>query len=754
MLLSSIFLGALWLGELTQAAFLRDLNPNVQYDYIIVGSGAGGSPLAARLASYGHSVLLLDAGDDQTHSYQYRVPALHLAASEYVPMTWNYFVNHYPDLNRQQRDSKMVWTLPNGQEYVGNQPLSGAQPKGVLYPRAGTFGGCTAHNAMITSLPDEEDWSYIVNVTGDASWSPQYMRTLFQRLENCNYSPHSMGGHGFDGWLHTSVTSLAFSIMDFKLNGMVLGAASALGKSLFGKIFLDALGLASIFVSDLNSDALNRDRTEGLFQVPLAINNGVRSGPTDFVKSVMATPNARLDVLFNSLVTRIELRRGASGRPRAQGVWFARGQSLYRADPRASYGQPMPQSRLIRANKEVIISAGAFNSPQLLKLSGIGPRQELQQWGIPVTVDLPGVGTNLQDRYENTVVTSSAQNFTLVQPCTFLRTPDDPCLQSWLTQSTIVQRGGYTSSGIALAVLKKSSVAENDIPDLFIAGALAQFTGYFPNYSATGYADARHWTWIILKAHTRNRAGTVQLRSTDPRDTPIINFNYFESGTNQYGEADKDAQALAEGLDFARKATANINHVPFIPQFTEDWPGSRVSDLASEKQWARDEAWGHHASCTCPIGAANDPSAVLDSRFRVLGVDSLRVVDASVFPKIPGYFIVLPVYMVSEKAADVIHQDSPQIQPLTQAPIRPYPPTTYPTSPYYNRPSYNMPSFQMPSFQMPSFQMPTFRMPTFQMPTFQMPTFQMPTFQMPSFRMPSFQMPSWGMPTFGMPRYY
>ncbi|KAM4056659.1 GMC oxidoreductase [Hirsutella rhossiliensis] len=648
MLLSAVLLSVLWLGGPTRAGFIAEIDPEVEYDYVIVGSGAGGSPLAARLAKYGHRVLLIDAGDDQTSSYEYRLPALSLGASEFPAMSWNFFVNHYPDLNRQRKDTKMTWTLPSGQEFIGANPPPGAKPKGILYPRAGTLGGCTAHNAMITAYPDEEDWNHIAKIMGDKSWAAGRMRDMFKRLERCRYFPASPIGHGFNGWLTTSVTSLVFTLKDVKLGAMVLAAASAVGQGI-DKYLLDAKGFAQVFFRDLNSGFGNRDRREGLFQLPGAIKDGERSGPVDFINQVLSewTPSGReryhLDILLSTLVTRIKFETGTSGRPRAVGV---------------EYNSELPPPRLIRAKREVIVAGGAFNSPQLLKLSGIGPKKELQRFGIPVLVDLPGVGTNLQDRYENTVVTSSPQNFTLTEKCTFLQTKNDPCLKSWLTEKSIANRGAYTSSGLALAILKKSSVAENEIPDLFIAGSLSYFTGYFPGYAAVAGADARHWTWVILKAHTRNRAGTVELRSADPRDTPIINFNYFEAGTNDKGQAEKDARALAEGVEYARKATENINHAPTGTEFKEDWPGKRVSSKEEMKKWVRDEAWGHHASCTCPIGADDDPMAVLDSRFRVRGVDGLRVVDASVFPKIPGYFIVLPVYMISEKAADVIHADA------------------------------------------------------------------------------------------------
>lgn len=199
---------------------------------------------------------------------------------------------------------------------------------------------------------------------------------------------------------------------------------------------------------------------------------------------------------------------------------------------------------------------------------------------------------------------------------------------------------------MSLGIVKKSSVAEGD-PDLFIAGAPVAFPGYYPGYSADGTADVRHWSWITLKAHSRNRAGTVTLRSADPRDMPLINFNSFQDEAT----GAKDIQAVVEGMKLSRKMFANV--VPLTGGFTEVWPGPDVKD-ADLPEFVKNEAWGHHASCTCPIGKDGDSMAVLDAKFKVRGTEGLRVVDASVFPKIPGFYIAVPVYMVSEKAADVI----------------------------------------------------------------------------------------------------
>jgi choline dehydrogenase-like flavoprotein len=176
------------------------------------------------------------------------------------------------------------------------------------------------------------------------------------------------------------------------------------------------------------------------------------------------------------------------------------------------------------------VAGGTYNTPQLLKLSGIGPSAELDSFGIPVVVDLPGVGTNLQDWYEQTLIGVTPTNFSLVEGCTFMKTADDPCLKQWETGATQYLKGVYASNGIALGVIRKSRVASDEKdpdPDLIITGGSANFHGYYPGWSNDALADHVHWSWIVLKGHTRNynAGGTVALRSADRRDTPVIDFN-------------------------------------------------------------------------------------------------------------------------------------------------------------------------------------------------------------------------------------
>src|SRR5262245_33681241 len=161
--------------------------PEEKYDYIVVGSGAGGGPVAVRLAEAGYSVLILEAGDDK-EPYDYKVPAFHALSSENEELAWKFFVHHYADPAQEKRDKTNY--LPD---------------KGIFYPRAGTLGGCTAHHAMIFIAPHNSDWNHIAELTGDRTWRAWPMRKYFQKLERCGYLNRpwyrrvNFGRHGFDG---------------------------------------------------------------------------------------------------------------------------------------------------------------------------------------------------------------------------------------------------------------------------------------------------------------------------------------------------------------------------------------------------------------------------------------------------------------------------------------------------------------------------------------------------------------------------
>ena len=617
------------------------------FEYIIIGSGAGGGPLACNLARAGHRVLLLEAGNDQGKLLSQQIPAWHVRSTEEPAMRWDYFVKHYDDDTQARRDSKFV-----------ESPGPHHEP-GVLYPRAGTLGGCTAHHAMITVYPHQSDWDHIADITGDDSWRADGMRRYFQLIENCQYidrdDEDEARGHGLNGWLKTTMPDTRIAVTDTKLIRMVAAAAKAFGVTGALDGPLDSIfnsngalqQLTGLMSRDLNSADPNRDATEGLFGVPQATDGQKRRGPREYILDTIAA-GFPLTLRTNTLVSKILFadEPDSDGNLRATGVEIMEGQNLYRASPMSDQNDPeLPSTRPELATREVIISCGTFNTPQLLKLSGIGPKAELEAMDPPIKVlkELQGVGTNLQDRYEVGIISELSSDFNAIDDCKFGDSEPDPCLDQWKQG-----KGPYTTHGAAVSVVMKSSPDVPD-PDLIIFGLPSYFKGYEPGYSHDVFGSRNKFTWAILKGHTQNTAGTVTLRSTDPRDVPDIRFKYFHEGTPE--GADHDLQAMVRGVQFARTIRDKADDLFLFTRINEIVPGPSVTDIAT---FVKDEAWGHHASCTCPIGAKDDPNAVLDSKFRVKGTSNLRVVDASVFPRIPGFFIVVPIYMISEKACDEI----------------------------------------------------------------------------------------------------
>ncbi len=866
------------------------------FDYIIVGSGAGGGPLASRLAEKGKKVLVLEAGSDpviaKADAYPTaekgevtKVPGYYAAASEDKELSWMFSVRHHAKLADQQRDEKYspqrvervqeitpqrittkAGAFPGGDyalneqtqfvneagtsippasihpdalitvylaggggslaekvvlrdaktalertildpnspvgvksplaaKYLDPHPKGGKQ--GVFYPRSSGVGGCTAHHAMITIAPNDKDWDYIAELTGDDSWRAGPMRGYFAKFENNQYlkayrsflrtvlgffyeiyrwfvllvNPRAMldkGGHGFKGWAPTNfidpflIKTIAKTDQPF-LRAIVEAAIGTLHQNSrwIAMLKTAALRFRVLQAIDFNDLNTRRAKPEGVFLIPIGVEGersedeqkepgtGRRFGVREFLLKTRRQHPDKLVIKTRVHVTRVlfENEKDEDGKlvPRAIGVECAPGEHLYEASPKQQQAGSERVCYFVRKQRgEVILCGGAFNTPQLLMLSGIGDREHLEEHKITTltgvsktttatgetswqaeplagsgVINLPGVGANLQDRYEVTVVSELNADLATLDGVSFLPGDNnDPARRQWLQEKS----GLYTTNGGTLAVIRRSQAAIDEgwvEPDLFTFGAPAAFRGYYWNWSRELFKDKiggeqdlhRLWSWVILKAYTRNHHGLVRLRSASPFDMPEICFDAFnekaegellvlrpkkaaleevvkkaeEEGNavssatrealievteqiklneSRIADSKRDLEALVDAVAFMRKVNA-YNPDQFV---REVQPGTERQDSTDEmREWVRGQAWGHHASCTCRIGSdpwrrdvkeLRDECAVLDSRFQVHGVRGLRVVDASVFPKIPGYFILAPIFMVSEKAADTLLQDA------------------------------------------------------------------------------------------------
>lgn len=590
-------------------AFAEDV-----YDYIVVGSGPGGGPLASNLARANYSVLLIEAGDQSTVG----------PGEEYPPqVTWDFFVKHYSDEKKNMMNRHLTWKTKEGRYWVGagtDTPPEGSEFLGVHYPRGSSIGGSSMINKQCTWLPSDSDWNHVQNLTGDASWNSDNMRKIFERIEQNHYLPPGTPGHGFDGYFEvnmnkvTTVSQPAFGIMQAVAENMSFPTTQS--------------DLVTLMNKDANFLDPKRDWTEGIWGLPIhAKANGERYSSRDYINDTVAK-NFPLTLSLNSLATRVLFSNSScAGKPRAIGVEYLQGKSIYRADSRITASSNTTGTlKTARARKEVIVSGGAFNTPQILMLSGIGPASHLNSLNIPVVADLPGVGANLQDNQEMPIighVTSQHNDTAWTQPFVMLTTPHSP----------------------------------DGERDMFVMQGLFAFRGFWPdNQTNVNLPVDPPGTYgmSMVKNHPRNTAGYVRLRSADPRDTPEINFMLFEEGK------DVDMGAMKWTIAWARRMYASAKAVT-VKAVEPPCPGGVGPDGgcgASDEEWITGQTFGHHPTSTAAIGMDGDEKAVLDSRFRVRGVSGLRVVDASVFPRTPGIFPVVSVFMVSEKASDVIKEDA------------------------------------------------------------------------------------------------
>ncbi|WP_460200243.1 GMC family oxidoreductase [Scytonema sp. NUACC21] len=395
---------------------------------------------------------------------------------------------------------------------------------------------------------------------GNPGWSYQNVLPYFKKSENqqrgaCKY--HSVGGE--------------------------LSVTDVMSPTMASQRFVDA---AVAMGYDYNPD-FNAMQQEGVGPCQFTIKDGKRhSAAAAFLLPILKRPN--LTTMTGAFVRRL-LFEGT----RTVGVEYVHSGMLHQ----------------VKVRSEVILSAGAFDSPKLLMLSGIGDAQHLQAMGISVVVNLPGVGQNLQDHILIPVVHQATQE---LRPAT-------------------------TSNGISEAGMFVHSEGNQDVaPDLQL------FFGPIP-WSPPGYARVDSgFTGTAILTHPQN-IGSVSLGSPDPKDPPIVQMNYLQSQS--------DVQKLVAGIKLLR----NLFHSSAFDEFRgeEIAPGAEVTSDEALEAYVRDVCGTvYHPVGTCKMGT--DPMAVVDPELRVHGVEGLRVVDASIMPTLTTGNTNAPTIMIAEKAADLI----------------------------------------------------------------------------------------------------
>ncbi|XP_026277861.2 glucose dehydrogenase [FAD, quinone]-like [Frankliniella occidentalis] len=571
-----------------------------EYDFIVVGAGTAGCALAARLSEVaGWSVLLVEAGRTEIFAMDIPITANLLQFSE---ANWKY---------RTQPSKKACL---------------GMKDKRCNWPRGKVMGGSSVLNYMLWTRGhrmDYDNWEKL----GNPGWGFKDVLPYFKKLENMQVKEMAADKkwHGTDGPVMISHIPFRTPIAE-----AFLEAGKQLGHPVVDYNAENMTGYAHFQVTMLKGSRWSSNRA---YLRPIK-----DSRPTLHVAKETLATRVVVDPVTREAVG-VELLRRPSGLG-----------SALRTSTR----------RMIRARREVIVSAGAINSPQLLMLSGIGPREHLQELQIPVIADL-AVGHNLMDH-----VSAGGVLFVVNQSISLKseRLYSGPIMTEWLVNHTGPGSIPGGCESVAFYALDGNPEGWPDLELMLISGSLTSDVtfrdglGLDPNLYNEMFKPMEHedsWSLVPMLMRPRSK-GRIRLRSRNPLSKPLIDHNYFEFP--------EDLELLVDGV---LETLRIVRTKPFQRLGTRLHDAPVPACAAQGLAFGSREYWRchirhfsftiYHQSGTCKMGPASDPSAVVDARLRVHGVKRLRVVDASVMPEIPAGHTNAPTYMIAEKAADLIKQD-------------------------------------------------------------------------------------------------